>query len=91
MINREYLDEIINNSKDYENWWKPDLFEKEIKPLLPKELEIITPPPNRLENYIGNTKNLTSFRKIIKLYPYIAYQYFRQIKTIRTRRIPSSA
>ncbi len=50
MINREYLDEIINSSKDYENWWKPNLFKKEIKPLLPKELEIITPPPDEDKN-----------------------------------------
>jgi hypothetical protein len=50
MVNREYLDKIINSSKDYESWYKPDLFEKETKTLLPKELEIITPPPNENKN-----------------------------------------
>ena len=50
MINRKQLDEIIlkNNVKD---WWIPELFVQNTKPMLPAELEILADPPEEKENH----------------------------------------
>ncbi len=50
MVDRKKLDEIImkNNTND---WWRPDLFLKHTKHLLPAELEIVANPPPEDRNY----------------------------------------
>jgi hypothetical protein len=50
MINRKILTEIIEKEGGI-NWWKPELFNKNILPLLPKELEIVALPPEEEANY----------------------------------------
>ena len=49
-INRQQLTKIIE-SDNGNNWWKPDLFENVTRSKLPKELEIISPPPQEEDNY----------------------------------------
>ncbi|MEY4440691.1 MAG: hypothetical protein RLY49_317 [Candidatus Parcubacteria bacterium] len=50
MVNRKELDNIIESNKK-ENWWKPELFKDEVLELLPRELEIVSLPPEENENY----------------------------------------
>ncbi len=47
---RAKLDTIVSD-ENAENWWKPELFEKNILPILPPELEIIKSVPNEERNY----------------------------------------
>lgn len=49
-INRQQLTEIIEADGGI-NWWKPELFELKTKSLLPGELQIISGPPKREDNY----------------------------------------
>ena len=49
-MNRKQLDETILKN-DTNDWWQPELFVKNTKHLLPKELEILTDPPTESENY----------------------------------------
>ena len=50
MVNRKELDEIILKN-DANDWWQPELFEKNTKHLLPSELEILENPPSENQNY----------------------------------------
>jgi len=50
MIDRHTLTDIIEK-EDGINWWKPELFSKNVLPLLPKELEIVKLPPQEKDNY----------------------------------------
>ena len=47
---RKLLDEIIHENGG-NNWWKPDLFLKNILDVLPKELKILKNPPSQKDNY----------------------------------------
>lgn len=44
------LDAIVSE-ENAENWWKPELFEKNTLPILPSELEIIESVPSEKLNY----------------------------------------
>ncbi len=46
---REKLTEMIEGHAT--DWWKPKEFEENIRPILPKSLEIISPPPQYEQNY----------------------------------------
>jgi hypothetical protein len=50
MVDRNKLDEIIlkNEVKD---WWIPELFIKNTKPIFPVELEILRDPPEEVKNH----------------------------------------
>ncbi len=50
MIDRKQLDDIIMKN-DTNDWWQPELFVKNTKPLLPPELVILTDPPAEAKNY----------------------------------------
>jgi hypothetical protein len=41
---RQQLSKLIS-PQNGDNWWKPELFEKNTRHLLPKEIEILEPPP----------------------------------------------
>jgi len=68
MVDRKKLDEIIlkNNTLD---WWRPELFQKNTRHLLPPELEILANPPEEENNYncflfvLGLHKNTEVLRK----------------------------
>ena len=47
---RARLDEIVSEENE-DNWWKPELFEKNTLPMLPTELEIVEGVPNEEQNY----------------------------------------
>jgi hypothetical protein len=47
---RTELDEIVSE-ENAENWWKPELFEKNTLPILPPELEIMAGVPAEEQNY----------------------------------------
>lgn len=47
---RNKLSEIVS-PKTGSRWWDPDLFEKEIRHILPKEIEILEPPPKKIKQY----------------------------------------
>lgn len=49
-INRQEITNIIEKEGG-NNWWKPDLFEKNVREFLPKELEIVSPPSEHKNNY----------------------------------------
>ena len=49
-IDRKKLTEIIEIEHGI-NWWKPELFEQKVLPLLPRELKIVSPPPTHSDNY----------------------------------------
>ncbi len=49
-INRTKLTEIIE-SEHGNNWWKPELFELNVRSLLPEELRIVACPPVYEQNY----------------------------------------
>jgi hypothetical protein len=50
MVDRVALDQIIlkNNVRD---WWVPELFVKNTKPILPAELGVLTEPPEESKNH----------------------------------------
>jgi len=50
MLDRAKLDEIILNN-DVKDWWIPDLFVQNTKPVLPLELEILADPPPESKNH----------------------------------------
>ena len=50
MVNRNELTAIIEK-EDGVNWWKSELFSKNILPLLSQELEIVELPPEEKNNY----------------------------------------
>lgn len=50
MINRKQLDEIILKN-DVKDWWIPELFVQNTKPMLPAELEILADPPEENKNH----------------------------------------
>lgn len=47
---RDKLDDLMNAGGG-ENWWKQDLFQENSLAELPKELEVVTFPPRKEENY----------------------------------------
>ncbi|MEK7615475.1 MAG: hypothetical protein AAB431_03780 [Patescibacteria group bacterium] len=47
---RKKLDEFLSQENE-QNWWKPELFEASVRDQLPKELEILSPPPAEQNNY----------------------------------------
>jgi hypothetical protein len=47
---RARLDMIVSE-ENAENWWRPELFEKNTLPILPSQLEIIEGVPNEEQNY----------------------------------------
>lgn len=47
---RTKLDAIVSE-ENAENWWKPELFEKNTLPILPPELTIIESVPSEEQNY----------------------------------------
>ena len=47
---RSFLSKIVSPENE-KNWYNPELFEKNTRKLLPKELEIIAPPPEEEINY----------------------------------------
>ena len=47
---RKLLGSIVS-SENGENWYKPDLFRKNTLPILPKEIEVLEPPPVENRNY----------------------------------------
>lgn len=47
---RTKLGKLIS-SENEDNWWRTELFEKNTRPQIPSELEIITPPPEEEQNY----------------------------------------
>ncbi len=49
-FDREQLTNIIEEN-DGLNWWKPSEFEIHIRERLPKELELVSPPPAYSDNY----------------------------------------
>ena len=49
-MDRTSLTKIIESENGI-NWWKPDLFEKNIKPFLPNELKIVSSPPRYENNF----------------------------------------
>ena len=50
MIDRAKLDEIILKN-DVKDWWIPELFVQNTKPVLPPELEILADPPQEHLNH----------------------------------------
>ena len=50
MLDREKLDEIILKN-DVKDWWIPELFVQNTKPIFPPELEIINDPPEESKNH----------------------------------------
>lgn len=46
---RNKLSEIV--SPKNESWWTPELFEKNVRKILPKEIEVVEPPPIEKEQY----------------------------------------
>ncbi len=50
MVNREQLDVIILKN-DVKDWWIPELFVKNTKPIFPGELEILADPPEETKNH----------------------------------------
>lgn len=46
---RNKLSEIV--SPKNEGWWVPELFEKNVRKILPKEIEVVEPPPTEKEQY----------------------------------------
>jgi len=50
MIDRKKLDEIILKN-DVKDWWIPELFIKNTKPIFPAELEILADPPEEGKNH----------------------------------------
>lgn len=46
---RNRLSEIV--SPKNKDWWTPESFEKNIRNILPKELEVLSPPPLETEQY----------------------------------------
>lgn len=50
MIDRTALDLLIRTDGG-NNWWKPELFQKNMAALLPKELHVIAIPPSEDKNY----------------------------------------
>jgi hypothetical protein len=50
MIDRKQMDEIILKN-DVKDWWIPELFIKNTKPIFPAELEILTDPPEEGKNH----------------------------------------
>jgi hypothetical protein len=50
MIDRKQLDEIILKN-DVKDWWIPDLFVKNTKPIFPTEIEILADPPEESNNH----------------------------------------
>lgn len=50
MIDRKAVTGIIEK-EDGVNWWKPELFAKNILSELPKEWDIVSPPPAEESNY----------------------------------------
>ena len=60
MIDRNQLDEIIMKN-DTNDWWQPELFEKNTKHLLPPELEI-------LENPLPENQNFNCFLYVLGLH-----------------------
>jgi len=49
-IFRNKLNKIISSDNGM-NWCDTELFEKNIHPILPKELEILEPPPKKEKRY----------------------------------------
>lgn len=47
---RKFLGSIVT-SENEENWYKPDFFRKKTLPLIPKEIEVLEPPPIENRNY----------------------------------------
>ncbi len=47
---RKKLDEFLSEENE-QSWWKPDLFETSVRGRLPKELEILSPPPAEQNNF----------------------------------------
>lgn len=47
---RNKLSELVS-PKNEDNWWKPDLFEKNVRHLLPKEIEVLEAPPQKEKQY----------------------------------------
>lgn len=47
---RVKLDTIVSE-ENAENWWEPELFEKNTLPILPHELKIVAGVPNEEQNY----------------------------------------
>ncbi len=47
---RARLDTIVSE-ENAENWWRPELFEKNTLPILPSELEVIECVPREEQNY----------------------------------------
>lgn len=47
---RVYLGDLVS-SENAENWWRPELFEKNTREKMPAELEIVSPPPAEKYNY----------------------------------------
>jgi len=58
---REDLSKIVSPQNE-DNWWIPELFEKNTHPSLPKELEILMSPPQKEKQYncFGYALNLSS-------------------------------
>ncbi len=50
MFLRKYLDTIMHSDGGI-NWWKPELFQKKTRALIPPELEILAIPPSIDNNY----------------------------------------
>lgn len=50
MIDRAKLDEIILKN-DVKDWWIPELFAQNTKPIFPPELEIVNDPPEESKNH----------------------------------------
>lgn len=50
MVDREGLDKIILKN-DVKDWWIPELFVKNTKPIFPSELEILADPPEETRNH----------------------------------------
>jgi hypothetical protein len=47
---RATLSKIVSPENE-DNWWRTDLFEKNTRPILPKELEILASPPPAKQGY----------------------------------------
>jgi len=50
MLDREKLDEIILKN-DVKDWWIPELFTQNTKPIFPSELDILADPPEKKKNH----------------------------------------
>ncbi len=46
---RNKLSELVSPKND--GWWTPELFEKNVRNILPKEVEVIEPPPIEKKQY----------------------------------------